>query len=96
MQKINLRTKRRKWMRDIQLSIRKKGLVDAGVCPGSSSTRATGRGSHHYCCHTAISATAHCKISAVSEGQCSGDCLSPRDGLTAVRNQWVLLWSVYW
>jgi len=42
----------------------------------------------------ATSGAACYKISAVSEGQCSGDFISLRDCTTAVGNQRALLWSV--
>jgi len=70
-------------------------IVNVGVRPGSSLTRVAGSMSSHCGCTSAASATARCKISAVSEGQCSGDCISLRDCPTAVKNHWVLLCSVY-
>jgi hypothetical protein len=45
-----------------------------------------GGGSSHYSCTAAASAVARCKISAVSEDQSSGDCVSLRDFPTAVGN----------
>jgi len=91
----NHQSKRKTWRSDIWILTGEKVFVNAGVRPRSSSTMAAGRGSSHYCCSTAISAEACCKITAVSEGQYSGDCKSLRDCPTAVGNRWVLFWSVY-
>ena len=93
--KTNPRTKRKKWSRDIPISTWIQVHVNLGVHPGSCSTRVAGRGSICYGFTTAASAAACCKISAVSEGQCSEDGLSLMDRPTAVRNQWVPFWSVY-
>ena len=59
----------RKWRRDNEISTGKKGCVNVRVCPGSISARAAGKRSTHQGCSTAASATARCKISAVSVSQ---------------------------
>ena len=61
-------------------------FVNVAVRLGSRSTQAVGRVSGHFDCTTAASASGCCKVSAVSGGQCSGDCVSLMDCITAVGN----------
>lgn len=64
-----LRTKRRKWRGDIQISTGNKVFVYMGVCPGSNSASAAGKRSYLHGCTSATSPTVHLEISPVSESQ---------------------------